>query len=115
MIDKPVDRSIDDSTFGGYRARHDRAPAFEGSDGQAYSVAVYVDPEPRADGRYGSAFLFVRWTAAGDRPFGHLETEYLAWGNTHKAAARALDDVTLHEIKRLLEDAIERRRELPDW
>ena len=115
MIDKPVDRSIDDSTLGGYRARHDRAPAFEGSDGHAYSVAVYVDPEPDPDGQYGASFLFVRWTPSGDRPAGHLETDHLAWADTSKAAGRALDDVTLHEIKNLLEDAITRRRELPDW
>ena len=27
-------------------AKHDRAAAFGGSDGQAYSVAIYVDEEP---------------------------------------------------------------------
>lgn len=115
MIDRPVDRSIDDSTLGGYIARHDRAPAFSGSDGNAYSVAIYVDPEADARGRFGASLLFVRWTPAGDAPTGHLETDDLAWADTPKAAAAALHDLTLLEVKNELERAIARRRELPDW
>ena len=54
-------------TLGGYMAKHDRAAAFGGSDGQAYSVAVYIDAEPDLRGLYGAALLFVRWSPAGDR------------------------------------------------
>ena len=54
-------------TLGGYMAKHERAAAFGGSDGQAYSVAVYVDPEPDLRGLFGAALLFVRWSPAGDR------------------------------------------------
>ena len=58
-------------TLGGYMAKHDRAAAFGGSDGQAYSVAIYVDHEPDLRGLFGAALLFVRWSAGGDRPVGH--------------------------------------------
>ena len=34
-------------TLGGYMQKHDRAAAFGGSDGRAYSVAIYVEDEPR--------------------------------------------------------------------
>lgn len=115
MIDKPVDRSIDDSTLGGYLARHDRAPAFTGSDGHAYSVAVYVDPEPDADGRYGASLLFVRWAPAGDAPAGHVESEDLAWADSPRAAGAALHGLALLEVKEQLERAIARRQELADW
>ena len=69
-------------TLGGYMAKHERAAAFGGSDGQAYSVAIYVDDEPDVRGLYGAALLFVRWSPGGDRPVGHVETEPLAWGRT---------------------------------
>ena len=55
-------------------AKHERAAAFEGADGQPYSVGIYVDDEPDEKGRYGAALLFVRWAPSGDRPIGHVET-----------------------------------------
>ena len=64
-----------EATLGGYMAQHGRAAAFGGSDGQAYSVGLYVDDEPDARGRFGAALLFVRWDAAGAAPAGHVETE----------------------------------------
>ena len=39
---------------------HERAPAFGGTDGRAYSVATFVDDVPNAKGQYGAALLFVR-------------------------------------------------------
>ena len=49
-------------------AKHERAAAFGGNDGQPYSVAIYVDDKPDLRGLYGAALLFVRWNQAGDRP-----------------------------------------------
>ena len=69
-------------TLGGYMAKHDRAAAFGGRDGQAYSVAMYVDDEPDEHGRFGAALLFVRWSPAGDRPSATSRTDMLAWGRT---------------------------------
>ena len=93
-------------TLGGYMARHERAAAFGGSDGQAYSVGIYVDEEPDARGRYGAALLFVRWSGGGDRPVGHVETPALAWGQTPAEAEERLKALSLYDVKAALDDAI---------
>ena len=85
---------------------HERAPAFGGGDGQAYSVATFVDESPDAAGRYGAALLFIRWSDAGDRPVGHLETDYLAFGDSPAAALGPVLDLTLREIKDQLDRCI---------
>ena len=95
-------------TLGGYMAKHARAAAFGGSDGRAYSVAVYVDPEPDVRGLYGAALLFVRWSPSGDRPEGHVETETLGWGRTEAEAAARLEALSLYDVKAALDEAIAR-------
>jgi hypothetical protein len=99
---------VSELTLGGYMAKHDRAAAFGGSDGQAYSVAVYVDGEPDLRGLYGAALLFVRWSPGGDRPVGHVETETLAWGRTEEEAAERLKALSLYDVKAALDAAIAR-------
>jgi hypothetical protein len=86
--------------------KHDRAAAFSGSDGQPYSVAIYVEEEPDLRGMYGAALLFVRWSPSGDRPVGHLESETLAWGRTPEEAESRLDSLSLYDVKAALDDAI---------
>lgn len=93
-------------TLGGYMALHERAAAFGGSDGHAYSVALYVDEEPDERGLFGAALLFIRWSPAGDRPVGHLETDYLAWGTTREEAEDRLKALSLYDVKDALEQAI---------
>lgn len=105
---------IDDSTMGGYESTHDRPPAFEGQDGRAYSAAVYVDDIPDEQGRFGGAVLFVRWSQAGDRPDGHLETPYLAFGATPQEAGDGIRRLSLLEVKRHLDQAIAARRTRPE-
>ncbi len=105
---------MDDATLAGYRKRHERAPAFEGSDGRAYSVEVFSDAVPDEAG-FGAALLFVRWTPAGNAPDGHVETDYLAFAPTAAAAEAALGAMSLHDVKAALDRAIARAREIPDW
>ena len=93
-------------TLGGYMRKHDRAAAFSGSDGQPYSVAIYVEEEPDLRGMYGAALLFVRWSPSGDRPVGHLESETLAWGRTPEEAESGLESLSLYDVKAALDDAI---------
>ena len=93
-------------TLGGYMQKHDRAAAFSGSDGQAYSVAIYVEEEPDIRGLYGAALLFVRWSPGGDRPLGHLESETLAWGRTPAEAESRLAGLSLYAVKAALDEAI---------
>ena len=93
-------------TLGGYMQKHERAAAFGGSDGQAYSVAIYVEEEPDLRGLYGAALLFVRWSPSGERPVGHLETETLVWGQTPAEAQTRLETLSLYDVKAALDEAI---------
>ena len=93
-------------TLGGYMRKHERAAAFGGSDGQAYSVAIYVEEEPDLRGLYGAALLFVRWSPSGDRPIGHVESETLAWGTTPQEAESRLESLSLYDVKAALDEAI---------
>ncbi len=95
-------------TLGGYMDKHDRAAAFGGSDGQAYSVGIYIEDEPDGRGRFGAALLFVRWSPGGDRPVGHVETETLAWGRSREEATDRLRSLSLYDVKAALDEAIAR-------
>jgi hypothetical protein len=97
---------VTEFTLGGYMRKHDRAAAFGGSDGQSYSVAIYVDEEPDVRGMFGAALLFVRWSPGGDRPVGHLETDTLAWGRTQEEAESRLENLSLYDVKAALDEAI---------
>jgi hypothetical protein len=99
---------VSELTLGGYMEKHDRAAAFGGSDGQAYSVAIYVEEQADQQGRFGASLLFVRWSAGGDRPVGHVETETLAWGRTREEAADRLRVLSLYDVKAALDEAIAR-------
>jgi hypothetical protein len=99
---------VSELTLGGYMEKHERAAAFGGSDGQAYSVAIYVEDQPDERNRFGAALLFVRWSPGGDRPVGHVETETLAWGRTREEAADRLRSLSLYDVKAALDEAIAR-------
>jgi hypothetical protein len=88
---------------------HERAPAFGGSDGGAYSVATFVDDEPDGSGRFGAALLFLQWTEGAAKPVGHLETDYLAYGATADEALAPLLALTLHDVKAHLDRCIAAR------
>lgn len=94
---------------------HERPPAFTGADGAAYSAEVYVDETPDNSGRYGGAVLFVRWSNAGERPVGHLETPYLSYGVTPEEAAEQVGSLTLMQVKEWLDRAISEQSERPSW
>ena len=98
-------------TLGGYMAQHDRAAAFGGSDGHAYSVAVWVEEAPDDRGRFGAALLFVRWSPTGDRPVGHAETPVLAWGRSAAEAEARIKALSLYDVKQALDEAIAQRPE----
>jgi hypothetical protein len=93
-------------TLGGYIARHDRAPAFTGHDGNPYSVGIFIEEEPDERGRYGASLLFVRWSPAGDRPTGHVESAVLAWGHTPEEAEDRIKAMSLYDVKSALDEAI---------
>jgi hypothetical protein len=88
--------------------KHERAAAFTGSDGAAYSVGVWTDDTPDERGRHGAAILFVRWSPSGDQPVGHVETDYLAWGKTAAEAEMRIRALSLYDVKTALDEAIAR-------
>lgn len=69
-------------------------------------MSAWVDDAADATGRYGAALLFVRWDG-GERPVGHLETDYLAFGPTADAALAPLLALTLGEVKEHLDRCVQ--------
>ena len=100
---------MDDTTLGGYQQVHGRPPAFGAADGHAYSVDTFAGDAPGGDGGYGAALLFVRW-GQGERPVGHLETDYLAFGPTPDAALAPVLALTLEQVKAHLDQCVARSR-----
>jgi hypothetical protein len=95
-------------TLGGYMAKHDRAAAFAGNDGEPYSVGIFVEEEPDELGRFGASLLFVRWSRAGDRPVGHVESQVLVWGRSSEEAEDRIKAISLFDVKAALDEAIGR-------
>ena len=96
----------EDATLGGYQRVHQRAPAFQGQDGQPYSADTFVDDQPDAAGRYGAALLFLRWAEGAAKPLGHLETDYLAFGRTAGEARDQVLALSLVEVQAHLDRCI---------
>ncbi len=101
-----------DLTLGGYIEKHDRVPAFEGADGQPYTVDIDVEETGDPERRWVAFLIFLRWAATGAGIMGHLESGDVARGDTEEAARQAARELTLYEIRSELDAAIERRREL---
>ena len=97
----------DERTIGGYMAVHDRPAAFQGSDGISYSVAIEADRTGDAERPFGAYFLFVRWRRLGTQGVeGHLESPFLAYGESPASARAALGAMPLEEAKAVLDDLI---------
>lgn len=99
-----------DLTLGGYLAEHDRPPAFEGSDGQPYTVAVEVEETGDPARPYVAFLIFLRWAATGAGIMEHLESDDVAAGTTPTDAEHAALDLSLYEVKAILDQTIARRR-----
>ena len=96
-------------TLGGYMKKHDRAAAFGGSDGQAYSVAIYVDDEPD-DARPLRRRPALRALVAGRRPARGARRNRDARLGAHARRRRAerLEALSLFDVKAALDEAIAR-------
>lgn len=99
-----------DVTLGGYIELHDRVPAFEGRDGQPYTVDVDVEATGEPDRPYAAFLVFIRWAATGAGIMDHAESGDIAAGESEEEAKRAALDLSLYEVKAELDAAIERRR-----
>lgn len=98
----------DESTLGGYTAVYGRAAAFEGCDGQPYTVAI--ESEPAEDGSSLVAYLvFLRWAGSGSAIMDHLETGDLTEAPTEAEARARLEALPLARVRELLDESIIRR------
>jgi hypothetical protein len=101
-----------DLTLGGYLQMHDRPPAFEGVDGQPYTVDVETEATNDSRRPFAAFFVFVRWAATGAGIMEHVESDDVAHGASAEEARAAALDLTLYEVKLELDAAIERKRKL---
>lgn len=101
-----------DVTFVGYVETHDRVPAFEGSDGQPYSVDIDTEETGDPARPWASFLVFVRWAETGAGIMGHVTSGDVAYGATEDDARTAALELTLYQLKAELDQAIERRRQL---
>lgn len=101
----------DDTTLGGYPAIHGRAPAFEGSDGQPYTVAIETEASGDPERPWVGYLVFVRWAQTGTAIMGHLDSGDLCHGASEADTRAALAALPLRRVQALLNEAI--RREPP--
>jgi hypothetical protein len=105
----------DESTIGGYAAVHARPATLEGSDGMSYSVEVLADratapPAGGGEPAFGAYFLFLQWKRIGEQGVaGHLESDFLAWGEDKAAAVASLGAMPITDVQRTLESLIRAR------
>jgi hypothetical protein len=100
----------DETTVGGYAAVHSRPAALEGRDGMSYSLDVLSDSTGEPARPVGAYLIFVQWSRMGaQKAEGHLETEFLAWGESAAEAERALGAMPLAEAQRALDALIAAR------
>jgi len=84
-----------DRTLGGYLRHHGRPPAFEGSDGQAYTVSAEVERTGDLLAPCAGFLVFPRWAEGGMGIVDHLETPTLVRGRTAGEVRSALEALTL--------------------
>ncbi|HEY8484741.1 MAG TPA: hypothetical protein VIL13_09035 [Longimicrobiales bacterium] len=111
---EPADASPPDLTLGGYFREHNRPPAFEGIDGQPYTVDVDVDETGDPDQPYAAYLVFLRWATTGAGIMAHLESRDVARGRTEDEARNAALQLSLYEVKAELDETIRRRAELEE-
>jgi hypothetical protein len=118
MFHPPDPSKGDESTIGGYMAVHARPAAFEGSDGAAYSVEIETDETDEPDAPWGAFLLFVKWSSGEPRVSGHLESDFLARGNSEAEVRKRVGDLPLQRVREILEMLIRERApraERPWW
>jgi len=103
--------ATEDATLGGYLHVHERPPAFEGSDGQPYSVSIEIERTPNLVRPFIGYLVFPRWAETGVGIVGHVETPVLWEGTTQAEVSELAGKAPLLRVKELLDRAIDERAE----
>lgn len=99
----------EDATLGGYFRVHERPPAFEGVDGQPYSVSIEVEKTPDLARPFIGYLVFPRWAETGVGIVGHVESPILWRGTSRDDVLEQAGGTPLLRVKEVLDDAIRRR------
>ena len=99
----------EDGTLGGYQRVHERPPGFEGPDGYPYTVSAEVERTGNLAAPYLGYLVFPRWARTGVGIVGHVESPTLVECRTEREAHDRLGDLTLSEVRQILDDAVARR------
>ena len=100
----------DDSTIGEYAAVHARPAALEGRDGCSYSIEILSDTTGEAGRPFGAYLMFVQWSRLGAQKVeGHVESEFLAWGNRGEDAETQLGAMPLADAQSVLDGLLRER------
>ena len=102
----------EDSTLGGYIRVHSRPPAFEGEDGQPYTVSIEVEKTANLRAPWAAYLVFPKWAETGLGVVGHVETPLLWEGRDEQEAIRLAGETPLVRVKALLDEAIRSRKEI---
>lgn len=113
MEDRPsrMEEDVLDQTLGGYLEVHTRPPAFSGSDDQPYTVSVEIESVENLAAPFVAFLVFPRWAETGLGIVGHLETPVLWDGKSRDEVQERAHALSLGEVKRLLDEAIQRKSE----
>ena len=85
---------------------HARPPAFEGLDGNSYSVEIITDETGDRKSPWGAYLFFVRWGSGEPEVKGHLETEFLVTGSNEAVVRHQLGAMQLATVKATLDGLI---------
>lgn len=104
----------EDATLGGYFRTHNRPPAFEGVDGQPYTVSIETERTANLRRPWIGYLVFPRWAETGLGIVGHVETPPLWEGRSSEEVITAAGETPLLRVKELLDEAIGQRRQETD-
>lgn len=103
--DKPGE-GAEDATLGGYMSVHSRPPAFEGCDGQPYTVSIETERSGDMRAPIAGYLVFPRWASSGLGIVGHVESPLLWRGTSREAVTEEAGRATLQDVQRQLNEAI---------
>jgi len=96
----------EDATLGGYMSVHSRPPAFEGCDGQPYTVSIETERSGDMRAPIAGYLVFPKWASSGLGIVGHVESPLLWRGTSREAVTEEAGGATLQEVQRQLNEAI---------